>query len=215
MPNWCFNDVTFFTDSKNFEQLKELHESIIFATTKFFKTENNFGACWLGNIAEYHNIAHDEIDCRGIMNELSKIEVDKSIYYFTMQAETAWTPVPELWDSILSQYQNIEYVYLAEECGNGLYVNTDEERLFCQESFIASNFDDNAKDIIEKSELFCDDIDFEDYVNVTLRFETEVELINSFNVVLKNKVNCFSELIKLNDSENLEFAISKYESCFL
>lgn len=46
--------------------------------------------------------------------------------YLTVDSEDAWGPQNEVFDIILTDYPDVDYVYLAEETGCSLYINTDE-----------------------------------------------------------------------------------------
>ena len=54
--------------------------------------------------------------------------------------ETAWGPMPEVWDKMAEKY-NLSYVYIAEECGMGIYVNTDAEGRFFTTRYLLDYFE--------------------------------------------------------------------------
>ena|GEM_PF-6433852 len=53
--------------------------------------------------------------------------------------ETAWGPLPEVWDLMAEKY-NLSYVYCSEECGCAVYVNTDSEGRFFSDRYILDYF---------------------------------------------------------------------------
>jgi hypothetical protein len=60
--------------------------------------------------------------------------------------ETAWSPLPEVWDKMAEKY-NLSYVYVSEECGMSIYVNTDTLGRFFSDRYILDYFDINNLEI--------------------------------------------------------------------
>lgn len=212
MPNWCLNDITFYTNNNNLKELKKLHKNISCILNSTSKIENGFGNSWLGNIAEFHNISYKEVPSRGLVSSINEIDIETSSFRIT--TETAWVPMHELWVKVLDTYKEIESVYLAEESGNGIYVNNDEERFFYNESYVAYNFSDD-EDVIKNSLLYKNDFDYNDYFYTTMYFDTEEEIINTFNKILVKKVNSYAELVRLEDSNEFNFTLNKFKDTFL
>ena len=101
MPNWCTTSYVFRGDEN---EIKDFYNKIKSFTSKE-RVLNDFGNKWLGNIVDGFGFNWEEIPCRGRMN------------YF-----------PEMWDKIIEKhYPSITYVLISEECGMGIYINTDLE----------------------------------------------------------------------------------------
>ncbi len=155
MPNWCRTDYTFYADTeKGRQQLIDFAKRVNQAIThpKPLPIKQGFGDAWLGNVLmefcqSYLTFGKDSVDCtynnedidfRGRIDFVSYSEVDRSISElesFTVATETAWVPMPEMWDMIFSvcNYTDIKYVFLAEESGNEVYINTDTEGRYYDE----------------------------------------------------------------------------------
>lgn len=111
MANICVNNIAFIASNNNLKELKRLYNDI----EKISNYDKNFGD----------------------LEEMFEITTLENIYsYFIISTATSWTPKPEVWDSILNEYSEIDYVYTSEECGFNIYINTDESREIFEESFV-------------------------------------------------------------------------------
>lgn len=190
MANICLNNIDFIASDKNLKELERLYNDV----EKISKSELNFGH--LDNV----------LDITSISNNYS---------YFIISTTTSWTPKPEIWLDILKDYSDIDLEYTSEESGCGIFVNTDESREIFEESYIAYYFDDDAKEKIIKSKLFKNDMNYDDYVYTTMRFVDDIEVINSFNKVLRSSINNIKDLVKLLELNNIGFQIHSYAESFL
>lgn len=124
MPNWCYTNIYIHHEDEN--ALKEL-ESKIKDWTNSNYMETGFGNSWLGNIVIGSGIGtidtgeETDIRCRGLLTYMEQ-------YGNTLQidTETAWAPMMKMWDKIINKYlPDAEIIYIAEECGEGLYWTND------------------------------------------------------------------------------------------
>ena len=87
---------------------------------------NSFGNSWLENIVDGFGFNYKEIPCRGSISYFPELGEDGIYDRIYLATETAWQPMTEMWDKIITKYYpSITYVLLAEEQGCALYINTD------------------------------------------------------------------------------------------
>lgn len=156
MPNWCSTEYTFYANTD--EGRKQLADFAKRAKKAISSPANipikqGFGDGWLGNILmefcpnlltfNSGNVSciyngtdirfRGWIDCIICSDESE--ENLQELEYVTIATETAWAPMSAMWRMILSVcgYTDIQFVLLAEEPGNGIYVNTDINRKFYEE----------------------------------------------------------------------------------
>lgn len=195
MPNWCSTTYKFYADSETGKhQLKEFHAVLETAISEnpSHTISTSFGDSWLGYVIQEFCPEHicyenDNITChyknqyipfRGNISSSDEYEND----VVTFSTETAWRPMPEMWDMILESkgYTDIKYVYEAEEDGNCLYINTDKEKRFFTDKYYAEiNFPDELSYCSE----YCED---------------EVELLEWLNNIIEEMKKAYS-----NDDYNL------------
>jgi len=95
---------------------------------------------WLTNVATWHGIGWEQVSCRGRIEYMS--EYKQGDIFFTVDTETAWGPTDELWQAVIAKYEGISFVYIAEEPGMGVFINTDTEGIFFTEKFMINIFGD-------------------------------------------------------------------------
>jgi len=134
MPNWCLNHLVFFTNGEGNKELSRLYKKLeaIFETPSEHK--NDFEPSWLGKVAIAHGFDINKFPCRGWISQLDDYEPESN--YFMLQSETAWSPTDELWQSVVAQYEGVSFVYIAEEPGFEVFINTDRKGIY--------NDDDNT-----------------------------------------------------------------------
>lgn len=124
MPNWCTTSYVF---RGNENEIKDLCNKIKSFVSKE-RVPNDFGDSWLGNIVDGFGFDYNEIPCRGFIDYFPEIDEDTDPGRLELSTETAWGPMTEMWDKIIEKYYpSITYVLIAEECGMGIYINTDIE----------------------------------------------------------------------------------------
>lgn len=139
MPNWCYNTTIIYGDK---EQLKEfwnmLKEQVIDA--KKGVKENSWDNLWLGNVFyKYYNeeqINKLGIQCRGAFTGEEAITYDEENGNIEMYYETAWSPNIESWNQLLYDFfPKLKEVTQSEECGMGIYVTNDYDRLYFTDKY--------------------------------------------------------------------------------
>ena len=140
MPNWCFSKYAFFTTNENKDELLRLHTNLSAIMETPSEIENGSEPGWLGKVAIKHGLDWEKISCRGSIEHLEDYEPGSS--FFTLDCDTAWTPMDELWEAVIAQYEGLSYVYIAEEPGMGIFVNTDTEGIYFPEKYLMEIYGD-------------------------------------------------------------------------
>jgi len=134
MPNWCINKYSFYTDKEDKGELLQLYKNLEAVMNIPSDVSNGFGLGWLGEVAIKHGLDWEKISCRGEMTNLGDYEPGD--WYFMLDADTAWSPTDELWETVIEQYEDVYYVYVAEEPGCEIFINTDTEGRFFNETYL-------------------------------------------------------------------------------
>ena len=141
MPNWCSTTFSFYHNgTKEGEAaLADLHDKIEEYTKEPSRVKNGFGPKWLGNVADGFGIDWETVECRGEIIDITDVKNDGGYRAFRVYTETAWGPMPDMWEEIIGQrYQDqIMFEYIAEEPGNGVFINTDREGIFFPDRYRA------------------------------------------------------------------------------
>jgi hypothetical protein len=99
------------------------------------EAKNAFEPGWLGLVAIKHGLDWEkEISCRGTIEHLDDYEPGSN--FFSLESVSDWVPMNELWEAVMAQYEGISFVYIAEECGERIYVNTDIEGIYFPEKYL-------------------------------------------------------------------------------
>jgi len=125
----------------------------------------DFESGCLGEVAAIHDLDCEQVPCRGEITDIdinvADLNVNVTYYdvedaslnkaptsddghiydydsacYFKLETETAWCPMNELWDAVLEQYEGVSYVYVAEEAGCDIFINTDTEGQFFDQRYM-------------------------------------------------------------------------------
>jgi len=175
MPNWCSNSIAFYQEDGGIALLQAFYADVQ-------KYENGE---WVANMLKVHGVNTDEIYSHGhfqncVLNS-DHVRIDM---------ESAWRPLPEVWDKIAEKY-NLSCVYASEECGSAVYVNTDTEGRFFADRYILNYFDVESlklpQDILAK------------YGVLLRELSGETTYYEDFDEVLKTFVD-----FEFGDVENLE-----------
>ncbi len=122
MPNWCTTSYVFRGDEK---EIKDFYNKIKSFTSKE-RIQNDFGDFWLGNVVDGFGFDYNEIPCRGLIDYFPDSQEDTDPDRLELSTQTAWEPMTEMWNKIIEKYYpSISYVFIAEEPGCELYINTD------------------------------------------------------------------------------------------
>lgn len=133
MPNWCSTSIMFDGEIEEIKRFREELESIIKGPAKM---ANSFGDGWLGDIVIHYGYGWKEVPCRGEVSYIGDLEdQDNGFGNFMITTTTAHAPLIETWDLVISNYSEIDYVYIAEEPGCQVFINTDTEGVYFKERY--------------------------------------------------------------------------------
>ena len=163
MANWCENRIAIYAKTKEgIQELKNLYMRIRglgtdyhgipekdmgYTTEKSVRDEKTSEIItkketekavnnWYGLLLVAHGVKIADInDCRGFIED--EIEwCDSPEPHIYLRTETAWDPKEHILDTLVSDfYKNLDYVMTAEECGMGIYINTDVDAIFFPERY--------------------------------------------------------------------------------
>ena len=135
MPNWCTTNITFEGNKKD---IKDFHEKLIKITQAPSRIKNDFGSHWLGNVVDFFGFDWNEIRCRGSISCIeASFDSNEELCNFEIITDTAWMPMINMWNLIIEKYYpSISFVYVAEEPGCGVFINTDTEGKYYTDQFI-------------------------------------------------------------------------------
>jgi len=128
MANICCSKYVFYTNDDKSELLR-LHMNLM-----AIMDNNDSKTGCLDDVAIKHGVDREKISCRGTIENLD--DYNPANNYFTLNSDTAWAPTDELWEAVIAQYKGISFVYIAEECGESIYVNTDTEGVYFPERYL-------------------------------------------------------------------------------
>ena len=162
MPNWCTNSVVVYGNKSEIEIFRQKYEQAF----KQMQENKNWGTYELFMVHGYeHNFTlSDKSDwIRGQLYEPNGTgTLPDGTCYFSFYFESAWGPMIDGLNRILKDnYKTLKSVILAEEFGNGIFVNTDTEHKFFDEKYcidsdeLGMEYFSNDHDLIEyiKNEL--------------------------------------------------------------
>ena len=148
MPNWCLTNYVFEGEK---EEIQDLYNKLIsLEEMKEPLAKSDFGKRWLGCVVTLFGGNRKEIKCRGYFAELEKTS-DITISFYT---ETAWVDMPEVWELVLSHYENIKCYFYAEEPGNAYYATNDAERKYFSTRFIVEQSEEDTEYYDDEPDLF-------------------------------------------------------------
>jgi len=134
MPNWCNNSVAFFQNDGGKAMIEAFYTDIN-RYQDYKDPETDESPAWVGHWLKSNRVDANTVYSRGfftscILNE-DHVRIDM---------ETAWGPLQEVWDLMADKY-DLVYVYIAEEPGCEVYVNTDDEGRFFVDRYLLHCFD--------------------------------------------------------------------------
>lgn len=145
MPNWCNTAYTLVGDK---EELDALHKTMSELEQSNQPVEPfHFGNTWLGNLVKALGGTTKDIPCRGEWHDL-----DYHNGAITFNTDTAWSPCNGVWNLVRQRYPSIDHYFLAEECGNGLYLTNDAEGQHYPERYLVEMCADGCEN---RTEYFC------------------------------------------------------------
>lgn len=126
----------------------------------------------LSKIAQSFGISREEtsaVTCDYSPFRGAVIDIDKSSY--RIYQDDNWWPHVSLWTVICRKIYDdkISFVYKAEECGCGVYINTDDSGLFFPEKIVCDYDVNNESDV----EYFCEEKEFLDWFNAKFGYDAK------------------------------------------
>jgi len=145
MPNWCYSRYAIYAKEGGEQQLRNLYmriqsirdEKLSPFDPKYLKDEG-ISSGWLGLLLMANGVEKGDVteECRGFLSSTIDWET-KPVNHITFSSDDAWGPKYEVINQLLDlpQYNKLAYEYIAEECGNEVWVNTDKKtkRFFPEE----------------------------------------------------------------------------------
>ena len=133
MANYCSNSIVFFSKDKT-----KLSRFL----RKVYAAFDSIGSGFY-NLMVLHGYKNREIlsviDKRDSFTHCdTKLAQENDTYSFGVDVETAWEPHMAMFYKIIREKYNdaIQLVYMAEECGSDLYVNSDKEGIYFRERYM-------------------------------------------------------------------------------
>lgn len=199
MANMCYNTIVFYGD---FVCIKELYSHIerIHRTNDDEKQYNDYTM-----LAEAYNLNLAEA---GWFMCLEDVDVENDeITSFRLDTETKWVPKEEIFNAICKHYKGkINYVYMAEEIGFKVFVNTDVQGIY----FIDRYYVDGSGDL---EPLYTDD--WNDVTSLLKELypnfkeeELTIDNLDEINRILRNN------LPKQDENDDNPIQVYKYEEEF-
>ena len=134
MPNWCSNSIAFYQENGGTAILEAFYADVQ-KYENFIDPETGRSKNWVGNWLIANRIDADDMSTRGFFSN-SELNDD----HVRIDMESAWEPLPEVWDAMAEKYE-LAYVYISEEPGMEIYVNTDAGGHFFSSRYILNSFD--------------------------------------------------------------------------
>jgi len=134
MPNWCSNSIAFYQEDGGNAMIEAFYADIQ-KYQNYNDPETGKVSDWVGHWLQSNRINTDNLYTRGFF---SNCELNGD--YVRVDMETAWAPLPEVWDLMAEKYELV-YVYISEESGCEVYVNTDSEGRFFTTRYMLNYFD--------------------------------------------------------------------------
>ena len=135
MPNYCSNSIVFFSKDKTKLSvfLRKVYAAYDSRKSGFYSLMVLHGY----NNREIASVIDKRDDFTSCDTSL-KMGKDSDTYHFSLETETAWTPHMEAFRKILHEKYSdtIQMVYISEECGCEVYINTDTEGMYLPERFV-------------------------------------------------------------------------------
>jgi len=198
MPNWCNNSIAFYQDDGGNDMLDAFFSDIQ-KYQDYIDPGTGNPSDWVGHWLQSSRVDTNTLYCRGFF-----YNCELCADHVRVDIETAWAPLPEVYDIMAEKY-NLSYVYIAEEPGCEVYVNTDVDGRFFTTRYVINSFDVN--DLGLGTEMLSE------FGERLQELGSDTTYYDSFNEVLA-ELECFGfGVIDMEDLNNrLEaFNISIYE----
>ena len=128
MANMCSNAMRIYGDR---EQLEKLHALINKAIDDTDRTNPVYLTFLLAGYSESEIKTLGMPNCYGMETDEEITTGKYGITYLCVWYESAWSPAISQWNAMLSRFfPKLKQVTISEECGNEIYINTDESGYF-------------------------------------------------------------------------------------
>lgn len=183
MPNWCYNDIKFYSDDKSkMEYFHRFLEKWLFNHTIFPKASPN----WYGKALYGAGIISDKdqevgFPCRGFADDITDVDKIKEKSYFSLTTHTAWSPMNQIWCEVLNSLnlRDVKFAVFSEEPGMEIYEIYDPDDLFFSEK-----------------EVYVDAYGSED-IEELMEYRSKSELIPELQKLLNTEESDFNKLCEL------------------
>lgn len=163
MPNWCCSKFVFYGNQEDVHDFATRVQQYIDRPPIREHADRN----WIGSVVEGFGLDYRSLSCSGTIDNCYETEAEGSLdASFTIETTTAWEPMVDTWETIISHAYDdrLQYVYLSEEPGMGIFINTDDSGDYLPEHWLV----DMAADGHEIYEYFDDSDEMLDYMSVEL-----------------------------------------------
>jgi hypothetical protein len=134
MPNWCSNSIAFYQEDGGNTMVEAFYADVQ-KYQDYTDPETGKASDWVGHWLQSNRVDTDNLYTRGFFTSC-ELYAD----HVRIDMETAWAPLPEVWDLMAEKYE-LAYVYIAEEPGCAVYVNTDAAGRFFSTRYMINYFD--------------------------------------------------------------------------
>lgn len=174
MANRCINEIIIFRKERSCEAKRQLRDLYLKLLLGFGKDE----VMWYGNLLTIHDLDDEDVEARGEVKDVSWTEAGPDpIGCIHMTTDTAWEPQIEIVEEMLEVYRLLDFVYLSEEPGCGVFINSDMTgdyfREYAKTDCSIEMVVDGERSWIE-SEYFENEESFEEQV------EADAELLKAY-----------------------------------
>jgi hypothetical protein len=143
VPNWTSNSIAFYQEDGGKDLLEAFYTDI--ERYQNFADVNGSPSNWCGHYLIASKINPDDLSCRGFF---TNCELHSN--HVRIDMETAWSPLPEVYEKFAEKY-GLSFVYIAEECGSEIYVNTDVDGKFFTDRYILDYFEIEGLELDEET----------------------------------------------------------------
>lgn len=199
MPNWCSTEIAIYpaTDTPKVEmQMSQMYNWLEETIRRAKKEKREF---WAADLLDSLRMESKKYECRGT---IESVDISQDGDYILVSQEDAWSPHTEFWEDILATYfPMLGYCYLAEECGNGVFINTDDTRQIFPQEYAVNYYPDELPEGVSYGE------EGEYYYN------SEKEMLEDWSKRTGRTFGTFQELWDFAANElDYQLSINKFES---
>ncbi len=180
MANWCSN--VFAIYPRNESDLGKAQLKRLFAQlrklTQIDYPEGTDNHDWYGLLSVMRGKEESEIAARGSIDNI-QWEEDHII----MQTETAWEPQDDIVRDMLDckECSELDFVFIAEEGGNEIYINTDDSGRFFRDRYVLDYDLTDATGLVGEGGVGCDRDYYSTAESLLSQFHTICDRLHSWS----------------------------------